>query len=262
MGCSNGLTGFLNLLTFLLSIPIIALGAYLAKTHDSTCMRFLQYPIIVIGVFMLLMSLAGMIGAWCDKKFLLLIYLFFMFILIVLLFCFTIFAFVVTNSGAGSAVSGKGYKEYRLGDYSNWLQKRVDNPSTWEKIRSCIQDSKVCSDLGKKYTTETAFNKASLTPLESGCCKPPTACGYKFVTPIEWTGTNSTADADCGTWKNTSQEWCLGCNSCRAGVLQNVKSNWRRVAIGNIIVLVFLVIVYSCGCCAYRNSKRYDKGYA
>lgn len=169
MGCSNGLTGFLNLLTFLLSLPIIALGAYLAKTHDSTCMRFLQYPIIVIGVFMLLMSLAGMIGAWCDKKFLLLIYLFFMFILIVLLFCFTIFAFVVTNSGAGSAVSGKGYKEYRLGDYSNWLQKRVDNPSTWEKIRSCIQDSKVCSDLGKKYTTETDFNKASLTPLEVNC---------------------------------------------------------------------------------------------
>jgi len=120
----------------------------------------------VLGVFILLMSLAGMIGAWCDKRFLMLLYLIVMFLLIVLLFCFTIFAFVVTNSGAGSAVSGKGYKEYKLGDYSTWLQKRVDNPSYWAKIKSCIADSKVCNDLSKKYTDETAFDKASLTPLE------------------------------------------------------------------------------------------------
>jgi hypothetical protein len=45
--------------------------------------------------------------------------------------------------------------------------------------------------------------------------------------------------------------------------LQNVKSNWRKVAIINIIVLVFLIFVYSCGCYAYRNIKRdlYHKGY-
>lgn len=166
MGCSNMLTGLLNLATFLLSIPIIALGVWLSKTHDTVCVRFLQYPIIALGVFILLVSLAGMVGAWCDKKFLLLLYLFVMFILIVLLFCFTIFAFVVTNSGAGNAVSGKGYKDYRLGDYSSWLQRRVNNPTYWAKIKSCIADSNVCNDLGKKYTTVVAFNQASLTPLE------------------------------------------------------------------------------------------------
>jgi hypothetical protein len=166
MGCSNLLTGFLNLATFILSIPIIGMGVWLSHTHDTVCVRFLQYPVIALGVFILLVSLAGMIGAWCDKRFLLLIYLFVMFLLIVLLFCFTIFAFVVTNSGAGNAVSGKGYKEYKLGDYSHWLQKRVDDPSYWAKIKSCIADSKVCSTLDTKYKTEAAFDNASLTPLE------------------------------------------------------------------------------------------------
>lgn len=264
MGVSNVLTGLLNLATFVLSIPIIAYGAWLSKTYDTVCVRFLQYPIIVLGVFILLMSLAGLIGAWCDKRFLMLIYLFVMFILILLLFCFTIFAFVVTNSGAGEVVSGKGYKEYKLGDYSNWLQNRVNNPEYWSKIKSCIADSKVCNDLSKKYTSEADFNKAGLTPLESGCCKPPTACGFTYVTPIQWNGVPPAGgDADCSTWNNNSTILCTDCNSCRGGVLQNVKSNWRKVAIANIVVLVLLIIVYSCGCCAYRNSKRdYNKGYA
>jgi hypothetical protein len=263
MGCSNLLTGFLNLATFILSIPIIAFGVWLSKTHDTVCVRFLQYPIIVIGVFILLMSLAGMIGAWCDKRFLMLLYLFVMFLLIVLLFCFTIFAFVVTNSGAGNAVSGKGYKEYKLGDYSTWLQKRVDDPTYWSKIKSCIADSKVCSDLSKKYASQALFDKASLTPLESGCCKPPTSCGFIYENPIMWNGTPTGTDPDCSKWNNNATMLCTDCNSCRGGVLQNVKSNWRKVAIANIIVLVFLIFVYSCGCCAYRNSKRegYSKGY-
>ena len=166
MGVSNVLVGLLNLATLVLSIPIIGLGVWLAHSHDTVCASFLQYPVIVLGVFILVMSLFGMIGAWCDKKALLMIYLFVMFLLIVLLFIFTIFAFVVTNSGAGNTVSGKGYKEYKLGDYSTWLQRRVDNPKYWNKIQSCISDSKVCNNLKTEYTTLAAFNAASLTPLQ------------------------------------------------------------------------------------------------
>ena len=70
-----------------------------------------------------------------------------MFLLILLLFCFTIFAFVVTNKGAGRVILGRGYKEYRLGDYSNWLQKRIENDGDWRKIKSCLQDSKICQSL-------------------------------------------------------------------------------------------------------------------
>ncbi|GLJ10808.1 hypothetical protein SUGI_0135500 [Cryptomeria japonica] len=70
-----------------------------------------------------------------------------MFLLILLLFCFTVFAFVVTNKGAAQVVSDRGYKEYKLGDYSNWLQKRTEKRSKWNKIKSCLQDAKLCKSL-------------------------------------------------------------------------------------------------------------------
>lgn len=165
MGCSNVVTGVVNFLTLVLALPIIAFGIWLAKKGDSECVKFLQWPVIVLGVFVLLVSMAGLFGSWCGNRCLMYTYLIIMFLLILLLFVFTIFAFVVTNSGAGRVVSGKGFKEYKLGDYSNWMQKRVDNPKYWTKIKSCLADAKVCSDL-KKYTSAAAFNSAKLTPLE------------------------------------------------------------------------------------------------
>ncbi|KAG0557223.1 hypothetical protein KC19_11G111700 [Ceratodon purpureus] len=255
MACSNVVTGVLNFLTLVLALPVIAFGVWLAKKGDSECVRFLQTPIIVLGVFILVVSAAGLFGSWCGNRILMYSYLFIMFLLILLLFVFTIFAFVVTNSGAGNAVSGKGFKEYRLGDYSNWLQKRVDNPKYWTKIKSCLADANVCSDL-KKYTSAATFNKAPLTPLESGCCKPPTECQFTFDNATTWVGTPGSANTDCRAWSNTQTQLCFDCNSCRAGMLQNVKSNWRRVAVVNIIVLVFMIFIYSCGCCALKASRR------
>lgn len=166
MGCSNNLTGIVNFITTLLSIPIIAVGIWLAHKHNTDCVRFLQWPVIILGVFILVVSLAGFVGSCWRISWLLWVYLFVMFLLIFLLFVFTIFAFVVTNKGAGQAVSGKGYKEYRLGDYSNWLQNRVNNPTYWNDIKSCLSDGKFCNGLDAAYPTQAAFNSASLTPIE------------------------------------------------------------------------------------------------
>ncbi|KAJ4969860.1 hypothetical protein NE237_002959 [Protea cynaroides] len=77
---------------------------------------FLEKPVVALGVlFLLLVSLAGLVGSCCRISFLLWLYLVVMFLLIVILVCFTIFAFVVTNKGAGEVVSERGYKEYKLG---------------------------------------------------------------------------------------------------------------------------------------------------
>lgn len=89
-----------------------------------------------------------------------------MFLLIVLVFCFTIFAFVVTNKGAGRVVSGTGFKEYRLGDYSNWLQKRVNDDKNWKKIRSCLVDGKVCQTLQAKTELQAAFFQENLSAIQ------------------------------------------------------------------------------------------------
>ncbi|XP_027071191.2 tetraspanin-8-like [Coffea arabica] len=254
--CSNSLLGILNFLTLLLSIPIIAGGIWLAKQSNTECERFLEKPVIVLGAFLLLVSLAGLIGSCCRVSWLLWVYLLVMFLLIVLLFCFTIFAFVVTNKGAGEALAGKGYKEYRLGDYNTWLQKRVNK--NWPRIRSCIQDSQICKRLIEQGATPLGqFNKETLSALQSGCCKPPDECKFTYVTPTNWTnpGTAGSTNPDCAAWSNDQKVLCYNCQSCKAGLLDNIKSDWKKEAILNIIVLVFLIIVYSIGCCAFRNNR-------
>lgn len=263
MGLSDSLLGILNLFTFLLSIPIIAAGVWLAKQHGSDCYRFLQSPVIVLGVFILLISIAGFVGSCCRVTCLLCLYLVVMFLLIVLLFVFTIFAFVVTNKTAGEVVGNKGYREYKLGDYSTWLQRRVNKTSNWEKIQSCLSDSKFCDGLRNAYPTEAQFNNASLSPIQSGCCKPPTGCSCKFVNATYWEDCSKpTYDTDCTTYSTNSTQLCFSCNSCRAGVLQNISKDWRKVAKVNIVMLVFLIIVYTIGGCALRNvrSNGYRKG--
>ena len=56
--------------------------------------------------------------------------------LVMFLFIVHLFALIVTNKGAGEVVSNRGYKEYRLGDYFNWLQKRVNNVKNSETCLS------------------------------------------------------------------------------------------------------------------------------
>ncbi|KAI4335490.1 hypothetical protein L6164_014130 [Bauhinia variegata] len=255
---SNNLIGLLNFLTLLLSIPILVTGVWLSRQANTECERWLEKPIIALGVFLLLVSLAGLIGACCRATWLLWIYLVVMFLLIVLVFAFTIFAFVVTNKGAGETLSGRGYKEYRLGDYSNWLQKRVNNTNTWNRIKSCLYTSKVCSDFNSTYLSDTVekFYTENLSALQSGCCKPSNDCGFTYQSPTVWNKTSTTStNPDCDAWNNDQTVLCFNCQACKAGLLQNIKTNWKRTAIVNIIFLVFLVIVYSIGCCAFRNNR-------
>lgn len=104
--------------------------------------------------------------------------------------------------------------------------------------------------------------------IQSGCCKPPLECNFKYQNETFWikSSTSTSNNTDCNEWSNDPSVLCYNCQSCKAGVLDNIKNDWKKVAIINIIVLVFLVIVYSIGCCAFRNNRRDDayggwKGY-
>ncbi|XP_052180357.1 tetraspanin-8-like [Diospyros lotus] len=257
---SNNLIGILNFVTFLLSVPILWAGIWLSRQSGPTeCEKFLDAPLIVLGAFLMAVSLAGLLGACCRVSLLLWLYLLVMFLLILLLFCFTVFAFVVTNKGAGDAISGKGYKEYRLGHYSDWLQKRVNSTKNWRKIKSCLQDSKVCKSLIDDGSTTTVdqFYKKHLSSVQSGCCKPSNDCNFSYLSPTNWTvsGASSYTNADCKLWNNDPSILCFDCQACKAGLLDNIKHDWKKVAVINVIFLVFLVIVYSIGCCAFRNNR-------
>lgn len=61
---SNHLIGVLNFFTFILSIPLLVGGIWLAtRASVIDCMRFLQLPIIIIAATIVVVSLAGFAGA-------------------------------------------------------------------------------------------------------------------------------------------------------------------------------------------------------
>ncbi|KAF3453086.1 hypothetical protein FNV43_RR03520 [Rhamnella rubrinervis] len=242
MRASNHLIGFLNFMTFLLSVPILGGGIWLSSRANNTdCLKFLQWPLIVIGVAIMVVSLAGFAGACYRNTFLMWLYLFAMFIIIAVLIGFIIFAYAVTDKGSGHPVPNRAYSDYYLEDYSGWLKDRVVENNYWVKIVSCIRDSKACSKMGRTINgvpeTFDMFSSRKLNPIESGCCKPPSECGYTYVNETTWT---------------------QGGGSCKAGVLGSLKKSWRKVSVINIVVLIILVIVYVIACAAFRNNKRID----
>ncbi|BAT79856.1 hypothetical protein LR48_Vigan04g024600 [Vigna angularis] len=257
---SNNLVGVLNLLAFLLSIPILVTGVWLSKQANAECEWWLQRIFIVLGVFLLVVSLAGLVGACCRVSCLLWLYLFVMFLLILLVLSFTIFAFVITNKGAGQVLSNRGYKEYRLGDYSNWFQNRVNNAHNWNRIRSCLRSSKICSQFQTQFANDNLqkFYAENLSSLQSGCCKPSDSCNFEYQGPSVWKKTESGnySNPDCNAWDNDPNVLCFNCQTCKAGFLQSLKTDWKKVTIVNVIFLIFLIIVYSVGCCAFRNNLR------
>ncbi|PRQ33745.1 putative tetraspanin/Peripherin [Rosa chinensis] len=265
MRSSNHLIGVLNFTTFLLSIPIIGGGIWLSSRANNTdCLKFLQWPLIVIGVSIMVVSLAGFAGACYRNTFLMWVYLFVMFFIIAALIGFIIFAYAVTDKGSGRALANQAYKDYYLEDYSGWLEERVAKNSYWRKIASCVRDSKVCKKMDRTVNgvpeTAAMFYNRKLNSIESGCCKPPTECGYTYVNETFWTteGGSVGTNPDCSMWNNDQQELCYSCNSCKAGVLASIRKSWRKVSVINIVVLIVLVIFYVIGCAAFRNNRRID----
>lgn len=255
---------YVNFLTLILSLAVLGFGAFLAIKHDGDCEKFLTIPVLATGGFILLVSLVGFVGAWKDIPILLWIYLIVMFFLLAAMAAFTAFAFVVTNGGAGHAVSGQGYKEYRLGDDTHWLQKSLRNPTNWKHLKSCLVKTKYCSTLSKQYKSLKEYKNAALTPIQSGCCQPPSECGFsaKNVSYFDLNShSKSSTDKDCALFKNAPSIRCYNCDSCRAGVAEYLKKKWRLVAFFNIAAFAFLIVLYCVGCCARRNATyvSYDK---
>lgn len=102
--------------------------------------------------------------------------------------------------------------------------------------------------------------------MQSGCCKPPTSCGFLYMNETFWNPAGSTSvaalggDIDCTRWSNDQQLLCYNCDSCKAGVLASVKKSWRKAAVISIAVLVISIIVYIIAIAAFRNNLRMNNG--
>ncbi|XP_047339332.1 protein TORNADO 2-like [Impatiens glandulifera] len=268
MALSNKAIGAINFIAILLSIPIIGSGIWLATEPDNSCIKLLQWPVIILGILILIVALAGFIGAVWRVAWLLIFYLVAMLVMIVLLACLVIFIYMVTMRGSGHAEPSRAYLEYKLEDYSGWLRQRVQMPWKWDRIKGCLRSSSMCPELKQSYSMAQDFFNVHLSPLQSGCCKPPTQCGYTFVNPTYWISPiNIAADMDCLKWDNDETKLCYECDSCKAGLLANIEREWRYADIILLITLIALICVYVVGCCAYRKAKTdklfsdYQHGY-
>ncbi|GJN00055.1 hypothetical protein PR202_ga17208 [Eleusine coracana subsp. coracana] len=165
---SHSLLGAVNVVTLLLSLPVVCIGVYFRMRAVTDCDRALQFPVIALGCAALLLSIVGLVGSCGRRSFtrpFLWAYVAAMFLLTVAAFALTVFAFVVTTNRGGGGFGG----EYRLDDFSGWLQARVAQPDTWRRIESCLAEARVCggrfegSDVGPLAVD---FYRRHLSPIQ------------------------------------------------------------------------------------------------
>jgi hypothetical protein len=65
-----------------------------------------------------------------------------------------------------------------------------------------------------------------------------------------------TQDDDCYKWNNAPNILCYQCDSCKAGVMEQIRQDWLKVSVLMVVVLVALVCICACGCCALGNARR------
>ncbi|KAA3475743.1 tetraspanin-8-like [Gossypium australe] len=267
MGCiCNCFVGLLNCVLLTVGIGFVISGAYLNIKGNSDCEKVLTTPLIVMGGLLLILSLIGIMGTSCSSTFCMYIYLTLMFLLILGVIAFTIFVFMITNQAVGKVIadSEKVIEPKNPMDFSNWLANKVNKENNWKKIKSCLIDARLCTT--DEYKLEFNFlvlvdqvpdievyNK-SLPALQAACCKPPDVCGYTQKNELVWEVPKSgpsTKDKDCKKWSNDGDKMCFECDSCKVGVVENLKREWKALALINICLLAFLILIYMLGCCAF-----------
>ncbi|CAK7323163.1 unnamed protein product [Dovyalis caffra] len=203
---------------------------------------------MVVGTFFVVVSLIGLIGTICKVTFLLGIYSFFAFLWILGLISFTFFLLLVTNNGASEKLSRIRFREYRFGDYSHWLREQFANGRNWNNIQSCMVYTHACSNPHTYHDLKAKdFYKKKLSPIESGCCKPPIYCGFESKNATFWVMPESgpeVPDSDCTTWSNEQDKLCYNCKSCRVGVLASIRLVWRNFAKLMCLQIVLMTMIY------------------
>ncbi|CAI8619384.1 unnamed protein product [Vicia faba] len=257
MGTSTFVTRWINFLTMVLAMVVVTFGMWMSTRHDA-CTKSLTIPVLSIGAVIFLISIVGFLGAKKRSAILLWVYLIMLFFILVGILVFTVLVFIVTNNGSGHSVTGLRYKEYHLQDYSSWFLKELNNSRNWKRLRVCLVKTENCNNLSKKYKTLKQYKLAKLCPIESGCCRPPSECGYPAVNAsyYDLSFHQVSPNHDCKRYKNSRAVKCYDCDSCKAGVAQYMKIEWRVVAIFNVVLFAGLSIIYFVGCCARRSAAR------
>ncbi|XAR51238.1 hypothetical protein NMG60_11005804 [Bertholletia excelsa] len=126
-----------------------------------------------------------------------------------------------------------------------WLKMKVYKENTWNSIKHCIYDTRTCDDLVSRSYLLGAhdFSKTKLSPIESGCCIPPSSCNMEYINASFWIKEDDTDDRDCNLWKNEENRLCYYCNACKKGFLKAIQGEWWRL--GTFLVVMALLLTVS-----------------
>ncbi|CAH9144288.1 unnamed protein product [Cuscuta epithymum] len=127
------------------------------------------FPLIAIGVLMLLCGFLSCVAFGCDTDECKATYMVVMGILLLLMFAFVIsLAVYSTYSGSAEKAPGRGYAEYRFRSFSSWLRGKVSDKNGWTGIATCLGLSEgPCGDLKRtSFSSSEQLYAANLTPSE------------------------------------------------------------------------------------------------
>ncbi|TVU32023.1 hypothetical protein EJB05_23739 [Eragrostis curvula] len=256
-----------------LSLMCLLCGICLAVRGSSTdCIVFLQWGLIAIGLVLMATFITVVKLLRRYKEAAVRLHLLVMFFALLALLSLMIAAFVNINiklvddgpprstiDDYEALVKPQPVREYSLGDYGGRLRRRVADPRYWARISGCIHHGNACSGMSPLFrdpntgvflanrTSNKYPGDAGLSPIESGCCKPPLSCGFTYVNQTTWTvpgvPTNNT-DGDCSRWSNDQQNLCFHCDSCKAGVLADVQRAWANTVIFITSFTLLHIILY------------------
>ncbi|KAL2340599.1 hypothetical protein Fmac_008539 [Flemingia macrophylla] len=248
---NNRRVGILQALPMMVGLGAMG-GALYIGVHGG-CDKVLQYPLLFGGLMVSVVSTLGLLGALCSLTAALYLYLLLAFFLLLAFASFTVAALFVSARPYHAPHLG-----FRVRDFSPFLQHYVTHPSHWHDTRRCLLAARICLGLTLHANNDSRiFQHWSST--QYGCCKPPVQCGFTLMkNSTFWDVPKvgpSMNDSDCMAWNNSEDKLCYDCDSCKGGVLANIRKQWRHLTIFNICVIVLVTTVYILGCYAIRNNR-------
>ncbi|KAL7598182.1 hypothetical protein Lser_V15G23715 [Lactuca serriola] len=226
-----------TILSFLLSFPILFCVVWLLYIREGNCEHLLPLEKLHVGIvfgLIVLFVISNGVLVFLRSRFLMLGLILVMVPLLVIL---TI----------GLALIGAYTIDGRLIPGSPvWFSMMVNNYSNWNAIESCIYNTRTCQDLAFQWSYDFSTNK--LSPIESGCCIPPSICDMKYVNatcwekkPIVYEVSNGEYDIDCDLWQNDATKLCYDCYACRKGFISTLRQKWYRLGVFLVVVTILLI---------------------
>ncbi|XP_044462805.1 tetraspanin-15-like [Mangifera indica] len=236
------ISGLLTMLSFILSLPVLASVIWLLYMRESDCESLLRLPQLQFGIgialiFMFIICIASLV---LSRRFPMPGFLLVMVPLLVMLV-------------VGLALVGAyDLESRRIPASPKWLRSKVTDPLNWNYIKTCIYETKICDDLFSRSISSKSydFSMSKLSSIEAGCCKPPSVCQMEFVNATFWRKNEATMNdssapcySDCDIWGNDRTILCYSCQACKDGFLSTLRSKWWKF--GLFLVLIALLLIVS-----------------